>query len=285
MNFNELVIADYPAILLTDFLRYFIVAGASWLLFYVLLRRSMVNRYIQGKLAKVSSMQREFMYSMSTVLIFSVIGLGVHALHDLGYTRIYSSIADYGWIWLFASIGISILFHDAYFYWTHRAMHHPKLFKHIHLVHHRSTNPSPWAAYSFHPYEAIIQALVLPILLFLIPMHHFAIVFFLIYMIVRNVVGHLGMEIMPSNFLRIPILNWHTTTVHHDLHHKDFHGNYGLYFTWWDRWMGTENSRYEEKFETVTKRKRYKQSRAPRLAGSKAIMMLLLVVLVTVLFG
>jgi len=37
-------------------------------------------------------------------------------------------------------------------------MHHKKLFRWFHLVHHQSTNPSPWAAYAFHPLEAVVEA-------------------------------------------------------------------------------------------------------------------------------
>ena len=51
-----------------------------------------------------------------------------------------------------------ILLHDTYFYWAHRAMHHPKIYRHVHLVHHLSQNPSPWAAFAFHPFEAVIEA-------------------------------------------------------------------------------------------------------------------------------
>jgi sterol desaturase/sphingolipid hydroxylase (fatty acid hydroxylase superfamily) len=39
-----------------------------------------------------------------------------------------------------------------------------------------------------------------------------------------------------------------TTTTHHDMHHQQFNGNYGLYFTWWDRWMGTEFPEYKVAF-------------------------------------
>jgi sterol desaturase/sphingolipid hydroxylase (fatty acid hydroxylase superfamily) len=88
--------------------------------------------------------------------------------------------------------------HDAYFYWALRLMHHPKIFKHVHLVHHRSTNPSPWAAYSFHPIEAVLEAGIFPLIVFTIPMHSLALVTVLIYMITRNVLGHLGMEILPK---------------------------------------------------------------------------------------
>ena len=47
---------------------------------------------------------------------------------------------------------------------------------------------------------------------------------------------------------------WHTTTTHHDLHHRDFRGNYGLYFAWWDTLLGTEHPDYRRAFDTVTQR-------------------------------
>lgn len=133
-------------------------------------------------------------------------------------------------------------------------MHHPKIFRHVHLVHHRSTNPSPWAAYSFHPLEAVIEAGIFVLIVFTIPAHVSALLVFLVYMIVRNVLGHLGIEFLPKRFLKNRWFNWHTTTTHHDLHHKSFDHNYGLYFTWWDRWFGTEHPAYEQVFEEVTSR-------------------------------
>lgn len=133
-------------------------------------------------------------------------------------------------------------------------MHHKKLFKYVHGVHHESTNPSPWAAYSFHPWEALVQALVLPIMVFIFPMHPLTIFLFLTYMIVRNVIGHIGFEIFPKGFTKNRWLNWTTAVTHHNLHHEHFHGNYGLYFTWWDKLMKTENARYHDAFDEVKAR-------------------------------
>lgn len=48
-------------------------------------------------------------------------------------------------------------------------------------------------------------------------------------------------------------LDWLTTTTHHDLHHSEGNHNFGLYFTWWDRWMGTEHPQYKERFRAVAK--------------------------------
>ena len=44
---------------------------------------------------------------------------------------------------------------------------------------------------------------------------------------------------------RHPLLRWAATVTHHDLHHADARGNYALYFTWWDRWLGTLHPAYD----------------------------------------
>ena len=40
--------------------------------------------------------------------------------------------------------------------------------------------------------------------------------------------------------------------THHELHHEKGGGNFGLYFTWWDRLMGTEHVEYHARFGQVT---------------------------------
>lgn len=250
--FSEL----FPQVLIADFLRYFLVAGAAYLVFWVIFFKKWEHRIIQRKLPERNNMLLEFRYSMSTVLIFALIGFGILNLKNAGYTLIYDKFAERGAVWFVVSLVIMLLLHDAWFYWTHRLMHQPKIFRHVHLVHHRSTNPSPWAAYSFHPIEAIISAGIFILIVFTIPAHGSALFIFVIYMILRNVLGHLGIEFLPKNFITNRWINWHTTTTHHDLHHKNFNHNYGLYFTWWDKWFGTEHPNYLETFEEVTSRKK-----------------------------
>lgn len=244
----------YAHILLVDFLRYFLAAGTAYLIFWVVFKNRWKRRIIQRKLPQLKKMWFEFRYSMSTVLIFSGVGFCIVTLKNQGYTLIYGNISDWGWAWMFASFALMILLHDAWFYWTHRLMHHPKIFRHVHLVHHRSTNPSPWAAYSFHPIEAVVEAGIFPLIVFTIPAHEITLLAFLLYMITRNVLGHLGIEFLPAWFVKNRWINWHTTTTHHDLHHKYFNSNYGLYFTWWDKWFCTEHPHYQEVFEEVTMR-------------------------------
>ena len=150
------------------------------------------------------------------------------------------------------TIALLLVLQDAYFYWTHRAMHHRRLFRAVHHVHHLSRTPSPWAAYAFAPAEALVHAAFVPLVTLVVPVHELALFAFLAIMIARNVLGHLGVELLPAGALRR--IGWSTTTTHHALHHHRPHGNYGLYFTWWDRLCGTTDPSYEATFATVTSR-------------------------------
>ena len=188
------------------------------------------------------------------MLVFGLAGVFILFIQKNGWTMLSEDISEHGWgYYIFSLIGL-IIFHDPYFYWTHRWMHHPKVFRHVHLVHHKSTNPSPWAAFSFHPLEAIVEAGIVPLAVVLFPLHGLTIFAFLIYMTFLNVLGHLAFEMFPKNFLRKKILKWHNTTTHHNMHHRYFNCNYGLYFNWWDTWMGTNHEKYCDTFEEVTNR-------------------------------
>lgn len=66
--------------------------------------------------------------------------------------------------------------------------------------------------------------------------------------------GHCGYELFPANSDGKPLFGFLTTVTHHDLHHAKARCNYGLYFTWWDRLMGTEHPDYYERFASATRR-------------------------------
>ena len=78
-----------------------------------------------------------------------------------------------------------------------------------------------------------------------------AIFLFLVHMIVRNVLGHSGYELLPRSLAHSVAWGWSNSVTHHDLHHETFRWNYGLYFTWWDRLMGTEHPQYRERLGGV----------------------------------
>jgi sterol desaturase/sphingolipid hydroxylase (fatty acid hydroxylase superfamily) len=124
-------------------------------------------------------------------------GFIVFLLYHFGYSLIYLDLQRYGLWYLPLSALLMILFHDGYFYWTHRLLHQPGWYQKVHQVHHLSSNPSPFTALAFHPVESLIQAAVLPLIILLIPAHPFAIFFFLTYMVYKNVRGMRDMNLQP----------------------------------------------------------------------------------------
>lgn len=234
-----------------DLFRYLIPASAFFLVFWVFKKNEWRHLRTQARAPSQSQMWRELRYSMSTVLVFSLVGLFLFVSTSAGLTRIYSGVSERGLVYLGSSTILLIVLHDAYFYWTHRAMHLPGLYRFFHKLHHRSTSPTPWAAYSFHPLEAVVQAAFFPIVAFTIPVHGIALFAFLVHMIVRNVIGHLGYEFLPLGFTKGPLTRWFTTTTHHDLHHHFPRGNFGLYFTWWDELFRTTYPTYPAAFARI----------------------------------
>jgi lathosterol oxidase len=71
---------------------------------------------------------------------------------------------------------------------------------------------------------------------------------FTAHMMLRNAIGHCGYEVCPARRDGPPLVGWLTTVTHHDLHHARPRYNFGLYFTWWDRLMGTEDPTYHAEF-------------------------------------
>jgi Delta7-sterol 5-desaturase len=148
-----------------------------------------------------------------------------------------------------------IVVHDAYFYWTHRLMHHGRLYRAFHRTHHLSMSPTPWAAYAFSPAEALVQAGIGPLIVFTMPVHPAAFGLFMVWQIAFNVFGHCGYEIFPRWFLGSRAGTLLNSVTHHALHHEKFQANFGLYFNVWDRLMGTNHPEYERRFELATGRR------------------------------
>ena len=193
-------------------------------------------------------------FSVSSMLIFTVLDICFLFLESKGYTKIYFGLGDYGWGWLIASFFVALVVDDTFFYWSHRLMHAPRLYRFFHKVHHESTDPSPLTAYAFHPSEAVVEAMAHFILPFLLPINFGVMIAWQIYSMLNNVIGHLGYEIYPKYWVNTPILQFKTTSTHHNMHHQLFNGNYALYFTWWDKWMGTEFKDYKTRHQQIFER-------------------------------
>lgn len=249
----DILITKGPYIFAFDFGRYLIAASLTAGVVWMLMRSSLKARKIQARQAPTADIRREMAQSLQSCMVYVVASVFIVWGNETGFLRKFEGSLGIGLdLFILASI---IVAHDAYFYWAHRIMHHPKLFKTFHRPHHRSITPTAWAAYSFAIPEAFVMVMFVPIWLYFVSTPGWVIFAWLNFQIIRNAMGHAGFELMPRWWLSTPLTRWINTTTHHDLHHNGgFNTNYGLYFTWWDKWMGTEHRQYHAKFAEVVGR-------------------------------
>lgn len=214
-------------------LRYF---GLVYLFYAPFWHKNSKRERLHDQKTKPGQIGFEIKWSMISSLIFSFSGYVMGLLWQKGYTQLYLPFDEYGLWYLPVSFVVYSLIHEVYFYYTHLWMHRPKLYKRVHAVHHFSVHTSPWASFSFHPYEALVHAAFLPILVCIIPIHPVVVIAYLTFMTLTAISNHLGVEIIGSTFLKKHFISG----AHHSIHHLRFHGNYGLYYCFMDRLGKTE---------------------------------------------
>jgi Delta7-sterol 5-desaturase len=267
----ELAWQAWPGIWLMDFGRYLVTVGAFVVLLEALARYAPDWLQARGvRIREVRSRQQwhEFLRSCQTAVVFSITGTCVYLGAVFGALKVYAQPLEYGIAWLGICFVLMLILHDTWFYWTHRLLHHRRLFRSMHSAHHQSIAPTHWAAYSFSLPEAVVQSLFLPLFLWVIPAHPIIIFLWMTHMIVRNVMGHSGIELLPKTWLSGWWGRWLTTTLHHEMHHAWGQGNYALYFTWWDRLCNTEHPRYQDELQALLgklRRQTDQQSLSPHI--------------------
>jgi sterol desaturase/sphingolipid hydroxylase (fatty acid hydroxylase superfamily) len=235
----------------------YLLVGA--LVFYIVWR-VLKNRWRWRRIQPKSEDKKHFfrhdvLYSIGSVVMAGFLSALILYLDELGYMKLYWEYDSYTPVWAVFQLFFLIFFYDTYFYWTHRMMHQPGIYRWVHKTHHRSSDPSPLTVFAFHPLENLIEFIPFLILPMFIPIYWPVLIFWQILDLLNNLIAHLGYEIYPKKLLKIPLLNLKTASIHHNMHHEKFNGNYGLYFTLWDKIMKTEFTDYRSRFEEIYERK------------------------------
>ena len=238
-NFIQYVLMFFALLLL----RYFATAGTFYIYYYKIQNSTESHKIMSRRPANSKQIKMEIYWSIISSVIFAIAGAFTYFLWNHNLTAIYLNPAKFGYWYLPLSLLIMMLLHETYYYWMHRAIHVPKIYKRVHKVHHQSLSPSPWTAFSFHPWESILEAIIVPLILIFIPLNIYVLLFYLVFMTFSSVINHLDIEIYSEGFRKSPFGKLWIDATHHHFHHKEFKTNYGLYFTFWDKWMGTESTK------------------------------------------
>jgi sterol desaturase/sphingolipid hydroxylase (fatty acid hydroxylase superfamily) len=236
LDFIIWVAIAFPILMVVYFL---LPCGSLYYFFYVRNFEKLKQRKIYSNLPSKEDVWREIRYSTATIFVYTIGLVWLKNLLLNGQTRVYYDLNDYPIWYLFVSFFIFMIIHDAYLYWMHRLMHIKLLFRRVHFAHHQSLYPTPFAVFASTPYEAIINFAIIPVLLVLIPFNFWMLLVYFSYNLITNLTGHLGFELFPSGLLKAPLLKYSGSSTSHQIHHVRFNKNYGGYFNFWDRIMGT----------------------------------------------
>ncbi len=241
---------------------YFVPITIAYYVLYVRNKEQFRRFKIQHKYPARKQINSEIRYSFLALFIFSVAGLYIYEAAQTGHTRMYFKISDYGVAYFIFSLVMLVFINDTLFYWTHRFMHLKSVFRYIHVVHHKSTCPTPFSVFSFGAGESVLHATVYTCFVFIIPQHLAVFVIFHLYNMVSNVAGHAGFEFLSWKHRKQWFFNWQNTVTGHDVHHKHFNCNYGNYFVLWDKFMNTLREK-EPVREIEATKKRINEERWP----------------------
>lgn len=123
----------FPLIFSIEAGRYILTAGLFSLIIWAFWRAHYAARKIQARQATAADYRREVLASLRTALVFSITGFGMYCAHSAGWLTIYEDFTVKGPLYFVATLIAMILAQDAYFYWTHRAMHHPRQIGRAHV--------------------------------------------------------------------------------------------------------------------------------------------------------
>jgi lathosterol oxidase len=112
---------------------YLLPAGQFYFRYQVRKDPAMEPFRIQERRPSPGQVRREVKSSLVTIFIFAVMSTILLELYKAGKTSIYTIFHDYPWYWIPLSFVLSLVIHDTYFYWLHRFMHWPPVFKYLHL--------------------------------------------------------------------------------------------------------------------------------------------------------
>jgi sterol desaturase/sphingolipid hydroxylase (fatty acid hydroxylase superfamily) len=231
----------------TQAVGYFALVGAVYALVWRWGRERFAAARIPGpRRVDARQLRREVGHTFVTLIAGTVTAGAVLGLHAAGLTQVDDAPASP--LRVLAWCAGALLFNDAWFYAWHRLMHHPRLFRHIHAVHHQSVDVNPFTSYAFHPVEAVLLGAWIVPAAVLLPIPMAAIGALQVVGLANNVMAHLGYEFFPAWLLRVPLLRWTNTATFHSLHHTRSRGNFGLHTRLWDRLFGTEIADYEQVF-------------------------------------
>ncbi len=203
---------------------------------YWLKKKKIVDQNVDKK-----SLVRDLFLSSINMLYFSFFTLVSFEFFGLNAINSLNDGFEYWWMipvsWL-----LFIFAYDTCFYWSHRLLHTKLFFKLSHHIHHKTKDPTVFAAFSFGILESLIQWSIVLIIVHIVPIRESDYLYLIALVWVVSMIGHSGIELLPKKIVNSKFVI--SSSTRHTMHHQIGNVNYGIFLTFWDKIMKTE---YKEK--------------------------------------
>ena len=181
---------------------------------------------------RITKTQKAINISLNGLLSLSFFAAVFYHLHE--YLMYFDQRASA--VLMFGEVLGSLLLYDFMYYFLHRGMHHPKVMKYVHGVHHYARFPTSPESIYLHPAENLAG---LALLLFAVsvvgPISAASLLLVLFIHQSVNILVHCNL-VLPHPAFRL--INFWATK--HDFHHgKHLNKNYASIFPFWDQMFGT----------------------------------------------
>jgi sterol desaturase/sphingolipid hydroxylase (fatty acid hydroxylase superfamily) len=151
------------------------------------------------------------------------------------------------------------LFREVHFYFVHRMIHWPPLYRTVHRLHHTNVNPGPWSGLAMHPVEHLLYFSGV-LIHWIVPSHALHLIFHLVHLGLAPAAGHNGFDkvVMGEESA------FDTHCYAHYLHHKYFECNYSDGSLPLDKWFGSVHDGTEEAHQRMNERFMVRAARQAR---------------------
>jgi ferredoxin-NADP reductase/sterol desaturase/sphingolipid hydroxylase (fatty acid hydroxylase superfamily) len=231
------------------------ITSVVYLIFWVIFGNKLSNRKIQlSKRAGWSQIKGEIGATFLSFIGGTGFSILLLSFNEIGFTKFYLDAGKYGLWYEVFTIVVMLLVSDTWFYWSHRTMHHPSIYRYIHALHHKSLDVNPFTSSSFHIIESLWLTVWVLLLAIVMPISMTVLGIMQVIGTFNNLKSHLGYELFPK-FFSLPPFNMLVNATNHSLHHTQYNGNYGLFFRFWDIICDTELNTTETTFNEIHERK------------------------------
>ncbi|MEM7379131.1 MAG: sterol desaturase family protein [Pseudomonadota bacterium] len=160
-------------------------------------------------------------------------------------------------VWFIALFLLTPVWISFHFYWVHRLLHWPPLYKVAHALHHRNTNIGPWSGLSMHPIEHLLFFSSI-LIHWVVASHPVHILFHMQHQALTAVTSHAGFDDLLVRDARALSLG----NFHHQMHHRYYECNYGNLEVPWDKAFGSFHDGTAASHERFLERRRAERQRA-----------------------